>query len=86
MEFSKDEQYRGKLLYAAMQGLYTNFLMRPDFIAYEKGGYKEKNLIYIRKNFDTPLFAWTVKSAEEEREALGHGFDSVIFEGYISEK
>ena len=86
MDYSKNEKCRGKLLYRAMQGLYTNFLMRPDFIAYEKGGYSVPNLRYIRKTFNTPLLAWTVQSEEEEREALGHGFDSVIFEGYLSEK
>ena len=86
MKFTETEKHKGSFLYAALQGLYMNFLMRPDFISYEKSGYTEPNLRYIRKTFGTPLLAWTVKSEEEEREAFGHGFDTVIFEGYLSEK
>ena len=85
-EYCREERFRGKLLYWALQGMYTNFLMRPDFIAYDKNGYAVKNLRYIRKTFDTPLLAWTIQSREEEETALGHGFDSVIFEGYPADK
>ncbi len=86
-EYMKEEKYKGKLLYRLLQDLRLNFLARPDFIAYEKNGYKQPSLRALRRHFDTPLFAWTVRSHEEEAEAIAHGFDSVIFEGYIpSEK
>lgn len=87
MQYSKEERFRGKLLYTLiLENMLLNFLYRPDFIAYEKGGAKNSILRLIRKNFGTPLFAWTVKSADEEEKAISDGFDSVIFEGYIAEK
>ncbi len=82
-EYMKEDKYKGKLLYRLLQDLRLNFLMRPDFIAYEKGGYKQHSVRFLRKNFGTPLFAWTVRSKDEEEAAIAHGFDTVIFEGYI---
>ena len=86
MEYMKEERFRGKMLYRLLQNLQLNFLVRPDFIAYDKEGYSVPNLRLIRKSFGTPLLAWTVKSQKEEDEAISHGFDSVIFEGYIPNK
>ena len=85
-EYLKDEKHKGSILYGLLQHLMLNFMVRPDFIAYDKKGYKVKGLRFVRRSFGTALIAWTVKSAEEEREAISHGFDTVIFEGYISEK
>ena len=85
-EYLKDEKHKGSILYVLLQHLMLNFMVRPDFIAYDKKGYKVKGLRFVRRSFGTALIAWTVKSAEEEREAISHGFDTVIFEGYISEK
>ena len=86
MEYSKNERFRGKLLYTLLENLMLNFLMRPDFIAYSKSGAKNPVLRLLRKNFATPLFAWTIKSEEEEARAISDGFDSVIFEDYLAEK
>ena len=83
-EFTKQKDKR-KPLFFILEHLLANFMMRPDFIAYEKCGYKNSELRFVRKTYGTPLFAWTVKSREEEEAALGRGFDSVIFEGYIPE-
>ena len=85
MQYGREEAFRGKLLYFLLENLALNFLMRPDFIAYEKSGSRNPILRYIRKTYETPLFAWTVRSAEEENEAISDGFDTVIFEKYISE-
>lgn len=85
-EYMKEERYKGKILYRLLQNLQLNFLMRPDFVAYDKNGYAVRNLRLIRRNFETPLIAWTIKSPEEEAAAISHGFDTVIFEGYIPEK
>ena len=84
--FSKEEKYKGKLLYRLLENLALNFLMRPDFIAYEKDGHSNRVLRFIRKTFETPLFAWTVRSEAEEDKAISDGFDSVIFEGYLPDK
>ena len=84
-EYMKDEKYQGKLLYRLAQNLALNFLMRPDFIAYDKKGYAVPSLGFIRRVFGTPLITWTIKSQKEEDEAIGPGFDTVIFENYIPE-
>lgn len=85
-EYMKDERYKGKLIFRLSQNLLLNFLMRPDFIAYDKKGYTVSNLRFVRRVFGTPLIAWTVKSQEEENDAIAHGFDAVIFENYIPKK
>ncbi len=85
-EYMKEPKYKGKLLYRLLQDLRMNFLMRPDFIAYEKNGHSVHNVRFIRRNFGTALFAWTIRSHEEEMMAISHGFDTVIFEGYVPEK
>ena len=84
--YMKKEKYKGKLLYKLLENLNLNFLIRPDFIAYETDGHAKSVLRFIRHTYGTPLFAWTVRSKEEEAEAIGYGFDSVIFEKYIPEK
>lgn len=84
--YMKSEKYKGKLLYRLLQNLLFNFLMRPDFIAYEKDGHTVPNLRFVRRVFGTPLIAWTVKSQEEEDKVVSHGFDTVIFEDYIPRK
>ena len=85
-EYMKDPKYGGKLLYRLAQNLALNFLMRPDFIAYDKKGYAVPGLRFVRRVFGTPLITWTIKSQEEENEAISRGFDTVIFENYIPEK
>ena len=85
-EYMKNEKNKGKPLFWFLQNLLTNYIGRPDFIAYEKTGFTNHNLRFIRHTFATPLMAWTVKSQEEEAAAISHGFDTVIFEGYIPEQ
>ena len=84
--FSRDPKYKGKFLYFMLENLLCNFLMRPDFIAYAKDGATLPVLRLLRKTFGTPLFAWTVRSPEEETRAISDGFDSIIFENYIAKK
>ena len=86
MDYSKEEKFKDKFLYKLLQNLMFNFLARPDFIAYEKEGYALHTVRFIRRSFGTTLFAWTIKSQDEENAAISHGFDTVIFEGYIPEK
>ena len=86
MRYSEEPQYRGKLLYFLLENMLLNFLMRPDFIAYEKTGHANPVLRRIRRKRGTPLFAWTVRSEREEADTVSDGFDSIIFENYIPEK
>lgn len=86
MLFTKEEKYRGKLTYFLLENMLLNFLAKPDFIAYDKEGHTSSALRRIRKKWSTPLFAWTVRSAEEELKTVHDGFDTVIFEGYLAEK
>lgn len=85
-EYTKEPEHKGSLLFALAEQLMLNFLMRPDFIAYDHRGHAVQGLRFIRRSFRTPLIAWTVRSEEEEKKAIAHGFDTVIFEGYIPEK
>ncbi len=78
------EQYR-KPLYFLLQCLMLNFLCRPSFVAYDHRHYKSFGFKAARKLFGAATFAWTVRSAEEEKAAKAHGFDTVIFEKYIPE-
>lgn len=78
------EPYR-KPLYFLLQCLLLNRVCRPAFVAYDHRHYKSLSLRLARA-MGTVTFAWTVRSAEDEALARKHGFDSVIFEGYIPTK
>jgi glycerophosphoryl diester phosphodiesterase len=84
--YTKDEKHKGKILYYLGEKLLLNFYTRPNFISYYHEGYTVRNLGFIRRVFGTPLFTWTVKSQAEENAAYEHGFDTVIFEGYIPKR
>ena len=77
-------RYR-KPLYFLLQVLVTNFLCRPSFVAYDHKHFKCVSLRILRKIFGVTTFAWTIRSADEEIMAYRHGFDGVIFEGYVPE-
>lgn len=79
------EPYR-KPLYFVLQCMLVNFLCRPSFVAYDHRHFRSLSLLFARTLFGAATFAWTVRSKEEERLARRHGFDTVIFEGYIPEK
>lgn len=80
--YYKDEKYR-KPIYFLLQCLLTNFLCRPSFVAYDHRDHKSFGLFVTKRLFGATTFAWTIKSKEDEKAALAHGFDGVIFEGYI---
>lgn len=75
-----------KYIYALLQRLRFNFLAKPDFIAYEHASFNNFTFRTVKKLFRPATFAWTITSPEEEQAAYAHGFDSVIFEGYLPEK
>ena len=68
------------------QHLLLNIVCKPDFIAYNHKDGRFLPLRFIKKIFNAPTIAWTVRSAEEEKIAYENGFDSIIFENYIPEK
>jgi glycerophosphoryl diester phosphodiesterase len=75
-----------KPLFFVLQLFLTNFKVKPDFISYNHKEYRNAAFKLQRFFFRAPTFAWTVESEEEERASRAHGFDTVIFEGYMSEK
>lgn len=75
------DKYR-KPLYMLLQLLLLDRVCRPSFVAYDHRHYRSVSLRLCRL-MGAVTYAWTVRTAEEEKEALKHGFDSVIFEGYI---
>ena len=86
MKYSEEERFKGKILYFLLENLVFNFLMRPDFISYEKGRSKNKVLRFIRRTWGTPLIAWTIRCEDEEARAISDGYDTIIFEKYLAEK
>ncbi len=80
-----DERYR-KPLYFILGALLLNRVCKPSFIAYNHSHYTSLSLRIARRLFGAVTFAWTVKSREEEASARAHGFDGIIFEGYIPEE
>lgn len=72
----------GKLL----TNLLTNFLARPDFIAYRHTDTKATALRLCKRLFRAPTIAWTIRSQKEQNAALDNGFATVIFEGYLPPK
>lgn len=83
--YMREKKYR-KPLYFALGALLLNRVCKPSFIAYNHVDYRSLSLRIARRIFGAVTFAWTVRSAEEERCAKAHGFDGIIFEGYIPEE
>lgn len=80
--FTREKQYR-KPMFVLLEMFLLNFRARPDFIAYRFDETRFFPFRLLRALYPRPLFAYTVKSAEEERFARAHGFDTVIFENYL---
>ena len=65
-----------------LQFLVTNFVTRPDFIAYNHKYKGNPSRQLIRRLFKGKAAAWTVKS-EEELKALKRHFDVFIFDSFV---
>ena len=72
-----------KPLFLALQALLLNFLCRPAFIAYDHRHANGLSLRFVRSFLGAATIAWTVRSAEEEKNARKNGFDGIIFENYL---
>lgn len=80
--FLSEKKYR-TITHFLLEILVLNVVCRPDFIAFNHKHYKNSALRLARRIFGAPTVAWTVRSQEEEDEALKHGFDGIIFENYL---
>ncbi len=65
-----------------VEHLFTNFLTRPDFIAYNHLYKNNLNRIICRKLCKCLSVTWTIKS-KEQLKAAEKDFDIFIFEGFI---
>jgi glycerophosphoryl diester phosphodiesterase len=61
--------------------LLTNFITKPDFIAYDHNYYNNLSRRICRKWYKSLSVAWTIKSQEELDRAKDE-FDLFIFEGF----
>lgn len=80
-DFSKEEKYKGKLVYWALGNLLTNVLARPDFIAYnhrDAGMFSRK----VCSLMGALPVAYTIKSQEEYEKAKNQ-FELFIFDSFI---
>ena len=64
-----------------LTSLFTNFLCRPDFIAYQYSDYRQP-FFRLCRLLHPMTVAWTVLTASEANEAKKR-FDTVIFEGFL---
>lgn len=82
---TREKQFR-KPMFVLLEMFLLNFRARPDFIAYRFDETRFFPFRLLHALYPRPLFAYTVKSVEEERFARAHGFDTVIFENYLPTK
>lgn len=70
------------LLYFIMAKLLTNFITRPDFIAYNAKNYNNLSRRICCKFYKNLAVAWTIKSQEQLDEMREH-FDLFIFDSFV---
>ena len=70
------------LLYFVMAKLLTNFITRPDFIAYNAKNYKNLSRRICRYLYRNLAVTWTIKSQEQMDEMREH-FDLFIFDSFV---
>ena len=80
-KMKKDVKTEEKLL----QHLLTNFICKPDFIAYEHLYKSNFSRILCKYVYRSLSVAWTIKS-QEELDANKKDFDLFIFEGFIPKR
>lgn len=75
------EKERGRITNFVLKHLCFNFMIKPDFISFHKGGLK----FVKRKAKKTPVIAWTILN-DKERQSLPSFIKNFIFENFIPEK
>ena len=81
-DFVKEKIEGSRVQYFILKHLLTNFLTRPNFIAYQHNYRKGLSLTLCRKLYRIKTAAWTIQSQEELEENKGI-FDWLIFENFI---
>lgn len=81
MNFQRDDGSKG-IQYFVMRHLLTNFLTRPDFVAYDCRAMNAVSKTICRTLFGCPAVAWTVK-CQAQLDACRNKFDYFIFEGFV---
>lgn len=79
-QFFKEKEWKNIPAYFIMKNLFTNFLTKPDFIAYH---YKYKHCLPLRicRNFyKIPIYGWTFREKKEYKN------NQLYFQGFIFEK
>ena len=84
MNYQRDGE-RGKAVYHVMRHLLTNFLTKPDFIAYDCRAMHAVSKNICRNLFGCPSVAWTVK-CQAQLDACRKYYDYFIFEGFEPDK
>lgn len=69
----------------AVENLITNFMTKPDFIAYEHKYPGKLSVMLCRNLYKVPVIAWTVQTAEQWSRCADR-FDSYICEGLPKKK
>lgn len=80
MNYQRENHWYGPQYYI-MRHLLTNFITKPDFIAYDCRAGHSFSLQLCRYLFRCPAYAWTIKSRRELEKARKL-FDGYIFEGF----
>jgi glycerophosphoryl diester phosphodiesterase len=81
-QFFKEKEWKNAPAYFVMKNLLTNFITKPDFIAYH---YKYQNCLPLRicrKFYDIPIYGWTFRS-KTEYEKHKESFYGFIFEKFM---
>ena len=65
-----------------MAKLLTNFITRPDFVAYNAKNYRNLSRRICRGLYKNMAVAWTIKSQEQLDEMQEH-FDLFIFDSFV---
>lgn len=81
MNYQRDDGDK-KPEYYVMRHLLTNFLTRPDFIAYDCRAMRAISKNICRSLFGCPSVAWTVK-CQAQLDACRPYYDYFIFEGFV---
>ncbi len=80
MDFWKEKEYRGKTQYLLLSFLLTNFLTRPDFIAFNHTDARNLSRRVCR-GLGALSAAWTIRS-RKQYERVKDEFDLFIFDSF----
>ncbi len=74
-----------RIVYSLTHNLLLNFLIKPDFIAYNHHYYKDLSRSICRYLYRALSVAWTIKSQEDLENRAGD-FDLFIFDSFVPKK